>query len=64
MLGILNESSWAEVIVKKGTDKHGHYHFSPQEELRLDIIEDKLYASFVGLPTRLLGFAREHGLAD
>jgi hypothetical protein len=64
VLGILNESAWAEAVVKKGTDKHGHYHFTPDEELRLDIIEDRLYASFVGLPTRLLAFALEHGLLE
>ncbi len=62
VLSILNESSWAEGIVEKGTDKHGRCQFSPEEELRLDIMEDKLYASFVGLPTRLLAFARENGV--
>ena len=62
VLGILNESAWAEAVVKKGTDKHGHYSFTPEDELRLDIIEDRLYDSFVGLPTRLLAFAHEQGL--
>ena len=64
VLSILNESAWARAIVKKGTDKHGQYSFSPEEDLRLDIIEDRLYASFVGLPTRLLAFANEQGLCD
>lgn len=64
VLGILKESEWAASIVRKGTNTHGHYQFTPDEELRLDIIEDRLYHSFVGLPTRLHQFCIDHGLYE
>ncbi|MCB1275309.1 hypothetical protein [Prosthecobacter sp.] len=61
VLGILKESEWAFEVVRRGTDAHGHYAFTPDEEHRLNIIEDRLYHSFVGLPTRLHHFCLERG---
>ena len=61
VLGILKESEWAFAVVSRGTDSHGHYPFTPEEEHRLNVIEDRLYHSFVGLPTRLHHFCIERG---
>jgi len=61
VLAILRESEWAYNVVSRGTDSHGHYAFTPDEEHRLNVVEDRLYHSFVGLPTRLHHFCTERG---
>ena len=56
----VGETNWAKTVIERGTDEEGQYSFSKEEEERLDKSEEKVYNLFIGLPTRLLAFAKQH----
>ena len=59
---IIRESRWVAAVLKRGTTTSGHYQFNPHEDTALSEIEERLYESFIGLPTKLLAYAKQQKL--
>lgn len=61
---IINETLWVKDVIARGADPGGYYRITEAEEERLNVSEESIYELFIGIPTRLLCFAKEKGIWD
>jgi len=61
---IINETKWLKDVIARGEDPGGYYRITEAEEERLGESEESIYEHFIGIPTRLLRFAKENGISD
>ena len=58
----IEKSRWVIEVLERGTDSEGQYQFTKKEEQRLDKQEDRVYELFIGLPTKLMEFAKRNDI--
>lgn len=59
---LIASTSWMIAIINQGTDRDGQYKFNKNQDQEIRLIEESIYEKFIGLPTRLLVYAKSNNI--
>jgi tetratricopeptide (TPR) repeat protein len=58
----IEQSRWSVEVLNRGVDDVGLYRFTEDEDNRFRVIEAKVMELFIGVPTRLLKYAKDNSI--